>query len=390
MDTICPAPWDHHCINTNGRNRLCCNAVTSESKFLDGFESYWTGNELTAVRNEMLLGKKPAACVSCWKKESIGIKSLREQFIENYKTRNEWDNFCKNINAIKKYPIELDLKLGNYCNLSCRMCSSFSSSTYATEFKKIYKDTEVDYGINSYEKDFVQSKWYNDPVFVSTIKEIINNGLRQLKFTGGEPLMVPAVKTLLTYCIAENKSKDIDLVIITNGTLLTKEWIEILDHFKHVSLILSVDGVGKTFEYIRHPAKWSQMLKIFDLLNNTKFFKSIAFTLQIYNVLEIDKMINLARHYNFSIDMIPLDTPNYLDVENMPTLLKEAATKKLKSIDCISPVEYTFLKSATNKINSGNYNSELSKKFVNISILKDKYKQQQFKTMKVAKYYDAI
>tara|TARA_B110000503_G_scaffold137856_1_gene222855 strand:- start:2234 stop:3418 length:1185 start_codon:yes stop_codon:yes gene_type:complete len=388
INLICPAPWDHHCINTNGRNRLCCNAVTSESKFLDGFKDYWIGDELTTVRNEMIAGKKPAACVSCWKKESIGVKSLRQQFIDNYKTRNEWDTFCKEIYSIKTYPIELDLKLGNYCNLSCRMCSSFSSSTYANEFKKIYNDTGIDYGINSYEKDFVQSKWYNDPVFVNTIKEIIDNGLRQLKFTGGEPLMVPAVKTLLTYCIDQNKSKDIDLVLITNGTLLTTEWIETLNQFKHVSFILSIDGVEDTFEYIRHPAKWSQMNDVFKLINDTNFYKSIAFTLQVYNLLDIENIINTARLHNFNIDLIALDNPAYLDVKFVPSQLQQDAISLLNNICPANHNEKSFISSCLNKLYTCNNDAAMQQQFVFMSRLKDKYKNQKIEQQQVWKYYE--
>ena len=36
-DVICPAVWDHLCVNTMGKNRLCCNSVTtiSDNIFLD-------------------------------------------------------------------------------------------------------------------------------------------------------------------------------------------------------------------------------------------------------------------------------------------------------------------------------------------------------------------
>ena len=40
-DTLCPAVWDHLCINTMGKNRLCCNAVTQDKdKFIDNFNTY--------------------------------------------------------------------------------------------------------------------------------------------------------------------------------------------------------------------------------------------------------------------------------------------------------------------------------------------------------------
>ena len=49
-NTLCSAPGNT-CVNTNGLNRLCCNAVTSASKF-DGFEEYWSGEELQKLDNK--------------------------------------------------------------------------------------------------------------------------------------------------------------------------------------------------------------------------------------------------------------------------------------------------------------------------------------------------
>lgn len=391
-DTLCPAPWEHHCINTNGRNRLCCNAVTSKTKFLDGFEEYWESKEVQDVRDGMIKGERPSACVSCWKKEDAGIKSLRQGMVEALKAREgEWENFVNNLNVIPKYPIHLDLKLGNYCNLSCRMCSSYSSSTYASEFQRILKDTGIDLGIDDYEKHNKQSKWYNDDRFVNTIKSMINNGLRHLKFTGGEPLMVPSFKKLLNYCIEQNKAKDIELVLITNGTLLNQQWIDLFANFKNISIIFSMDGTEETFEYIRHPAEWATIIEKLQLLktiNNKKFFICITFTYQIYNILQPKKMIDLIRKYNVSINSIILDTPDYLDVSYAPDLLKNKAIEIIETIEPRNGMEKTFMRDCKNALARNIYSNEKSKHMIEVSKIKDRYKQQDFIKSEIGKYYD--
>lgn len=390
-DTLCPAPWEHHCINTNGRNRLCCNAVTSETKFLDGFEDYWTSKEVQDVRDQMIKGERPDACVSCWKKEDAGIKSLRQGMTAALQSRGrEWEKFTSNLNYVPKYPIHLDLKLGNYCNLSCRMCSSYSSSSYATEFQRILKDTGIDLGINDYEKYNKQSKWYNDPRFVNTIKSMIDNGLRHLKFTGGEPLMVPSVKKLLDYCIEKNKAKDIELVLITNGTLLNQSWIDLFSHFSDISIIFSIDGTKDIFEYIRHPAKWHVIIDKLNLLksnNDNKFSSFIAFTYQIYNILETKNMIELTRKYNAKLSAIILDTPDYLDVSYAPEKLKQHAINVIENITPQNKTEKTFLRDCKNAIVRNTYDYGKSKYMIEVSKLKDEYKKQNFDLTEIAKYY---
>jgi sulfatase maturation enzyme AslB (radical SAM superfamily) len=388
INTLCPAVWDHLCVNTMGKNRLCCNAVTQEGdKFIGNLENHWT-NFRNTVKKQMLAGDRPDVCKSCWKKEDANITSLRQQFIKSYKNFNHWEEFLNNLNNIKKSPTELDLKLGNYCNLSCRMCSSYSSSGVANEFKKIFKETGIDLGVDEFEKHFVQDKWYLQKEFVDNIKEIINNGLRHLKFTGGEPLMVPSVKTLINYCITNDYAKNIELVLITNATLIDNQWIEKFKHFKHVHINCSIDGIGNTFEYIRHPAKWTDVKKNLKKLaseSSDSFKTHITFTLQIYNILEIKNMIDLSKEFNLDIDMIPLDTPNYLDVRNAPQLLKDRALDIIDTLNFDGSYKQFVNNVRSTIIQSSNNNTE---EFLKVTRLKDKYKKQNIETLEIWKYYE--
>jgi MoaA/NifB/PqqE/SkfB family radical SAM enzyme len=425
-DTLCPAVWDHLCVNTAGKNRLCCNAVTQDKdKFIGGFDQHWNGLR-DNVKKEMLAGNRPEICKSCWKKEDAGLSSLRTQKIEMYKNQGLWDDFLNTISTTKSYPVELDLKLGNYCNLSCRMCSSYSSSGVANEFQKILKETGIDLGLDEHEKNFVQNKWYLQEEFVDSIKQMIVNGLRHLKFTGGEPLMVPSVKKLINYCVDNNYAKDIDLVIITNVTLIDDEWIERFKAFRFVNIVCSIDGVGDTFEYIRHPGNWNDVNdKLQKLCNaeSAQFQTSITFTLQIYNILEVRNMVELSQKYNFHPNVIPLDKPAYLDVCNAPQALKNAALQMIESLEielnpkttprtehnCLCfhdlkpkdvpcattcPIVVTnviskFVSNIKKKIlqpQQENVNSE----FLKVTKIKDNYKKQDFSTMEISKYYDAI
>jgi MoaA/NifB/PqqE/SkfB family radical SAM enzyme len=416
LDTVCPAVWDHLCVNTMGKNRLCCNAVTQDKdRFIGGLDQHWNGLR-DGVKKEMLSGGRPEICKSCWKKEDSGISSLRNYFVDNYKNQGFWDKFVDDISTTKKYPVELDLKLGNYCNLSCRMCSSYSSSGVANEFQKILKDTGIDLGLDEYEKHFVQNKWYLQEEFVDSIKDMIANGLRHLKFTGGEPLMVPSVKKLIDYCVDNDFAKNIDLIIITNVTLIDDEWIKRFKEFKFVNIICSIDGIEDTFEYIRHPANWNDVNSKLQKLSEEmtpQLVTSITFTLQIYNILEIRNMVELSKKYNFRINAIPLDAPSYLDVRNAPQPLKDTALEVIADLEnelntmtidrtednclCFHDLKpenvqrsiktlLKFLNNVKKKINQPQQQDN-SKKFLEVTKLKDTYKNQDFNTLEISKYY---
>lgn len=71
LDTVCPAVWDHLCVNTMGKNRLCCNAVTQDKdKFIGNLDQHWNALR-DGVKKEMLAGNRPDICKSCWKKKNL-------------------------------------------------------------------------------------------------------------------------------------------------------------------------------------------------------------------------------------------------------------------------------------------------------------------------------
>jgi molybdenum cofactor biosynthesis enzyme MoaA len=393
--TICPAVWDHLCINTNGKNRLCCNSYTQPNDtFLDNFDNHWIEYR-DNIKEEMLKGNKPKECNSCWKKEELGISSLRQGFIHKYEQRGEWDNFINSVHETKQYPTQLDLKLGNFCNLSCRMCSSYSSSKYASEFKKIIKDTGVDYGINEHEKNYVQNDWYDTEQFFQEFANMVDHGLQDIKFTGGEPLIVPNVSKILNYCFDNDKAKDMNLTVITNATKINTSWIDTFLKFMHTNVIVSIDGVEDIYEYIRYPADWNDVYNKLKLLSEHTQWKltgTLTFTLQIYNMLQAEKMIELKRELGFNINAIPLDTPSYLDVRNAPAALKEDALKIVNKVTPIDEQEKSFLTTFKNTIMQPALDDAtlLQEKFVEISLLKDPYRKQDLTKTEIWKYYEML
>ena len=399
-DTICPAPWHHACVNTSGRLKLCCNSgqTPQHYRYYENFDEYWNGDFLNQVRSELKNNLKPEICKTCWKKEEQGVSSLRQSMIGTLKDHGKYDDFIETVEKgiVPTTPLELDLKLGNYCNLSCRMCSSYSSSTYATEFKKIYEDTGIDYGQNKEEKTYTQGKWYNDPEFEVRIRKQIDNGLQKIKFTGGEPMMVPGCKRTIQYCIDTGRAPDMELALITNGTLITNEWFDLIQKFKHVSLILSVDGIGDTFEYIRHPAKWNVVENVCKQLVQLKpASRMLTFCLQAQNVLQPVNILELCVKYDILPSLISLDTPDYMDVIHIPNDLREEALSRLNkwSVEFLLNSErldrryVRFWRNAYNKISKSEYNKSMSDKFVQINKLKDKYKNQSWESTEIAKYY---
>jgi uncharacterized protein len=124
--------------------------------------------------------------------------------------------------------LNIVLKTVERCNLNCSYCYFFNGldQTYLKRPKFIKKET-IDY----------LAKFLKEGSDSLEIKKI------DIILHGGEPLMQP--KEDFIYLIEKLKSalSDLDLsfVVQTNGTLITKKWIELLNKYK-VGVGVSIDG----------------------------------------------------------------------------------------------------------------------------------------------------
>ena len=125
-----------------------------------------------------------------------------------------------------------EVRFSNVCNFKCRICSPSSSSLIAAE--------EIKFG-NTLRHPVVIE--YMGSSLLEQVKNI-SAGLKSIKFSGGEPLMMPQVWEFLDYLIKTNKSQDIDVWYDTNGsnlTFKTKSIIELWSKFRSVNVSVSLD-----------------------------------------------------------------------------------------------------------------------------------------------------
>ena len=90
--TFCPIPWNFQAVRNNGDIRICCQANmtnrASDSQNANGdFQTFQTteydlnkimnSDLFREVRMQMLNGKEPSVCSTCYKYESMGHRSKR-------------------------------------------------------------------------------------------------------------------------------------------------------------------------------------------------------------------------------------------------------------------------------------------------------------------------
>lgn len=148
--------------------------------------------------------------------------------------RNNWSKFATE-QIVSDYPLLVDIELSSLCNLHCPMCY-----TITDEFKREVNATRMDWGL-----------------YTKIIDEI-----------GGK---VPAIRLSLrgeatlhnkfVECIRYAKERGINEVsTLTHGGKLTAAYFEQIAEAGIDWITVSIDGVGATYESIRKPLKFDEMV----------------------------------------------------------------------------------------------------------------------------------
>ena len=87
--TFCPLPWTQAASTTDGYYRPCCEFKWEQNEKTVSWQDSWQtkADKITYIKSQLLDNKKPKECNICWKKEAVGIESLREQSLKMYNNR---------------------------------------------------------------------------------------------------------------------------------------------------------------------------------------------------------------------------------------------------------------------------------------------------------------
>jgi len=292
----CILPWISIETTPTGKVRPCC-LYTQELPDIDlnthTLQDAFESKPMRDLRRSFRRGEKPAGCERCWMEEDAGKKSKREYMLEKFK--HEVVDYSNNSGTSLKF---LDLKLGNICNLKCRICGTWSSSKWGQE--------ELDYYPNGGE---VQRQWIKQgqwPRKNRTFWEHMDELLPHIKFfefTGGEPFLIKQHFDLLQRAVDAGYAKDIDIHYNTNTTKFPAQH-ELWKHFKHVQIAFSVDNTGKRFEYERFGAKWRTANTNIKKINNLRdsgypISTQLCCTWNLQNIYYMEEILTWAHTMNF-------------------------------------------------------------------------------------------
>jgi molybdenum cofactor biosynthesis enzyme MoaA len=315
---------------------MCCDQVFSNNAY--DVVDFYNNDYLNYVRNSI---ETVPECNRCLIHEKHNTQSYRigqqKVFEQNKITIDDTVEL-----------ISLSYNCENVCNLKCVTCGPRYSSLWKPDYKKL------GYPITGGE---VKVSGNGNLIY----KSLPLNKIQLLHFQGGEPLLTDDHVNVLKEM--EHQGCDLSKVTVsynTNGTVFpTDEAVELWQKTKLVKIYFSIDAIGNQFEYIRYPAKWSQVQEnMFNIRNLNSVIPNmwlqLGVTVSKVNMFYIKDIIDWKNtHFSELPNTDPIEIyitfagdqsygGNVLSLESIDQELKQPAIDHLQTISD----DYAYIKNS--------------------------------------------
>lgn len=291
------------------------------------------GTDIKQVQQSMIDQQRSPACNTCWKLEDRSLTSERQ--IHNVTFDFYLDRDLEKIeqDTIDQLTQPQIIKLGtsNLCNGTCVTCGSDASSAWAALENKSIKYNKIS------TEDIEKINWAD---------------IKQLSFVGGEPLLEKLNFEILNRLIDSNNTNCF-VSIVTNGSCaLTASQFQMLEKFPNLNICLSIDGVGKRFEYMRYPLSWDLLCENLEKFKKITNNISVSVMISNVNVFYYSELIEFFNKHNLNYLCKQVEHPQYFSPSNLPDEFKQQVLDNNPQ----------YRNQVESFLNMGTYNSKLFKK----------------------------
>ena len=387
-ETFCMIPWIHMHAFPNGQAFPCCLADSDHpigDLHKNTIQEVWNDTAYKTMRKNMLEEKSCKECTKCYEQEDMGFVSMRNSSNKSFGHNIGIVDDTKPDGTFEDFKLRYyDIRFSNLCNMSCRTCGGWFSSSWHDEETALY-------GKREYPKFMFAGKDKED--MWNQLQEHIPY-LEQIYFAGGEPLIMEEHYRLLDE-LERQELFDVRLQYNTNFSKLklkTKHVFDYWQRFKNVSLGASLDAMGARAEYMRKGTVWAETVanreKMLQECPKTDFY--VSSTVSIYNALHVmdfhrdwvERGLIKAQDWNINI----LQGPDRDRIDVLPKIYKEQVKEKiLEHIEWLRPqdhlnravVGYESILSYMENQDQQN----LLHEFLEVNDKHDDYRKEQFETV---------
>ena len=299
-------------------------------------------------RRKMLAGERPSGCEYCWKIEDMGVDAVSDR---PYKSMTYTEEALL---EATRTPVDQDVDLQTLeiafdrtCQFACSYCNPAFSTTWVKDIKKNgpYVNLVTDgrgHFTHVHEHDQLFDFHEENPYIEAFFKwweSDLHRTLKELRITGGEPLMSGHTWKLFDWFKANKNKSTCQLAINSNlgfGQDVVQRMLDSTDGVK-MMLYTSNESVGPHAEYIRDGLEWGQWISNMEfLLKAERMRLSVMMTINALCLESLPEMLDQVMawkktygqwHINFSLNILRF--PSFQSALTLPDPIRQAYNKRL-------------------------------------------------------------
>ncbi len=269
--SFCAAKWLNSTIWLDQGKTTSCHLPPCHS--VNRWQILWNPSALHNTthkkqqRAKMLKGQRPEECDYCWKIEDLNPDAVSDRVFKSV-IHSEADiaRIARLSADTSVDPSTLEVAFDRICNFACSYCNVDFSTTWAKDLKNNgpYENLKT-FDSKTY-KHFGSASLIGDSAKNPYIKAFwrwwpkLRLSLKELRVTGGEPLLSPHVWQLIDRICLE-KSATMRFALNSNlgvKTSIIEKLVSTSHRIPHFELYTSMEAYGAQAEYIRDGLNFEQ------------------------------------------------------------------------------------------------------------------------------------
>ena len=357
------APWVHTYLSPQTERRMCCASREPAQNFMQYIDTsagtgeyqpmslseHWNSKHMKSVRRRMMAGELLPECEVCNNK-LLNTDVYRDYFNRLFGHKYEECMLATDTQGFTQvYPVSWDYRFSNLCNFKCRMCGDMLSSSWETEQRQ---HDMVDWSDkkNSWMQPNIRkqiSKFQDTQIEAEFAEAVEQHRIEEVYWVGGEPLMYEQHWRYMKQIVDQGDGPRVYARYNTNLSRVNYGgcdlYSDILAHVRDWQICASLDGTGRTGEYIRTGLDYEQWRRNFAMgvdISTHRRQMRIDFTLTLPGLFEVQNIQKLADEFgvdvlakvifSFTPDIIlsPLSLPRELldkTIDRLVTTLPQGA-----------------------------------------------------------------
>jgi hypothetical protein len=273
-------------------------------------DEHWNSEHMKSVRRRMMAGETLPECEVCNDK-LLNTDVYRSYF--NSLFGHKYDIAMEKTDPTgytTMKPVSWDYRFSNLCNFKCRTCGDMLSSAWETEQKQHnmidFTNSKNNWMIPEIRQQI--SRFQDTQIEAEFANAVEEHRIEEVYWVGGEPLMYEQHWRYMRQIVEQGDGGRVYARYNTNLSRVdyrgTNLFRDILAHLRDWQICASLDGTGKTGEYIRTGLDYNGWLRNFR--SGMAFAKHrrqmrIDFTLTLPGLFEVANIQQLAQELDVEI-----------------------------------------------------------------------------------------